>query len=500
MGKDQQGGAYRGCVARHHSNIHERAIVSWSLSLSSLHFTPPPPSQLKQDQTTMKIINRLPEPHEYQYVQQLILDQPSQAITDEALSEVLRKCIHLQSVTLTGLGRELTDATVIVLVQSAWQLKDVDLSGCTSLSDLAIIELAAHRFRGQGGVRVHPLRSIKLNGIRGLTDPAIGALAETFGAGLREVELCELGLLTASSVRDLWGFGKRLRRVRLAGCRHLTEEAFPSARWPIVGPDDESESEARDEPGHVRPKTWFDMMPDLLLEFRLPSLTFLDVSGCEKITNAVIGGVVGHAPRIQTLLVAGCSLLDDGALAIVSRLGSHLEVLSLSHLKRITDAGVVWLTYGCKRLVNVDVSHCAKLTDLAVTEFGCQPELQSLNVAKVRKVTDNAVLFLAEHAPKLERLNLAHCAGVRRDAVEVLLRRQRGLSYLNVTGVVPAFGERAFAQMSDPMQSAVPLAFSGERLRALRTFLDEEARRRLEAEERNVPFVPRTDIDEEDLR
>jgi hypothetical protein len=39
----------------------------------------------------------------------------------------------------------------------------------------------------------------------------------------------------------------------------------------------------------------------------------------------------------------------------------------------------------------------------------------------------------------------------------------------------------------------VPLVFSGERLWALRDFLGREERRRVQAEERNVRFVPLAD-------
>jgi F-box and leucine-rich repeat protein GRR1 len=91
---------------------------------------------------------------------------------------------------------------------------------------------------------------------------------------------------------------------------------------------------------------------------------------------------------------------------------------------------------------------------MAVSELGGLPELRGLNVSRCGNVTDNGVLFLAEHARRLERLHLAHCALVRADAVRVLLERCARLALLSLTGV-PAFGARVFARMADAPPAGV---------------------------------------------
>jgi F-box and leucine-rich repeat protein GRR1 len=312
----------------------------------------------------MKVVNRIPEPHEYKSVQELVLDAPSPLITDEAVGALVRRCPQIERATLCGLGGALSDATVIALAGAAWHLKELDLSGCGALTDVALLELAR---------RVHPLRALRLNGVRGLTDAAVAALAGSFPR-LRVVELCGVPLLTAASVRDVWGFGRRLERVRLAGCRQLTDEAFPSDKWPVPGGDGEGgggagplllhapaakaeEEENEEGEGHAGPPpTWLDAMPPLLLTHPAHALTFVDVSYCARITDAAVAGLVAHAPRIRTLLLAGCARLTDAALASAARLGAHLDVLSAGGVRRVTDGGVLVLAGGCRRLVSVDLS------------------------------------------------------------------------------------------------------------------------------------------------
>jgi F-box and leucine-rich repeat protein GRR1 len=63
-----------------------------------------------------------------------------------------------------------------------------------------------------------------------------------------------------------------------------------------------------------------------------------------------------HAPKIQTFILSGCSLLTDRALESISKLGDNLDVLMLAHVSNITDRAVVKLARSCINLRCVDVA------------------------------------------------------------------------------------------------------------------------------------------------
>lgn len=93
---------------------------------------------------------------------------------------------------------------------------------------------------------------------------------------------------------------------------------------------------------------------------------------------------------------------------------------------------------------------CSNLGDLAVLELATLPVLRKLSLVQLRNLTDNAVFFLAEHTPTLERLHLSHCDGISLDSIHHAIRKLPDLVHLSATGIpalarpgVERFSERA---------------------------------------------------------
>lgn len=145
----------------------------------------------------IRIIDRLPTQEEYRRVRHLVLQQPSEPITDDQLAQVLDACPHLETVVLSGMP-DTTDRTVVLLAAGAINLQGIDLTGCHNVTDVGVLELTTKSL---------PLQWIQLNGVAGLTDPSISAIGKSCSR-LIELELCGLPLLTPISVRDVWSFSR----------------------------------------------------------------------------------------------------------------------------------------------------------------------------------------------------------------------------------------------------------------------------------------------------
>ncbi|PSR73702.1 hypothetical protein PHLCEN_2v10621 [Hermanssonia centrifuga] len=135
---------------------------------------------------------------------------------DDRLALTVPYCPHLRAVYLTGV-RDLTDRTVNLLARSTDNLTILDISGCRNVTDVGILELVAQATH---------LQIVRLNSIVGLTDPAISAIARSL-PHLAELELCGLPMITAGSVRDIWTFSRKLKKLVLARCSHITNKGFP---------------------------------------------------------------------------------------------------------------------------------------------------------------------------------------------------------------------------------------------------------------------------------
>ncbi|KNZ74810.1 SCF E3 ubiquitin ligase complex F-box protein grrA [Termitomyces sp. J132] len=400
-----------------------------------------------------KVVNRLPTKEEYRRVKHLVLQKPNEPpIKDDQLAKSLRTCPLLETVVLSGVP-DLTDRTMVLLARKAINLRNVDLSGCDQVTDVGILELAAKSL---------PLQSLQLSGVTGMTDPSVSAIAKTCSR-LVELDLCNLPLLTPVAVRDVWSFSRKLRTLRLARCPLLTDKSFPSALEP-------------------------NRLPPLVLRHSAENLRVLDLTSC-GITDDAIEGIVAHAPKIQSLILSGCTMLTNRALESISKLGEHLDVLMLAHVSSITDAAVVKVTRACGNLRCVDVSFCRNLTDMSVFEFASLKGLRRLSLVRIQKLTDIAIFALAEDAICLERLHLSYCDRLSLDAIHELLRSRRGLQHLTATGIPACRREGTY----DDVQRAAFRVFSGDKMAALRRFLDKEEQRRRDAETRNIPFKARSD-------
>lgn len=450
----------------------------------------------------MSFVNRLPLTIAscYEVVHLELTRDEDHGIIDDDLAHIIPWCPNLETVRLTGIP-DLTDRTVILLARTASQLLELDISGCIHITDTAILELAK---------LATDLEAVKLNGLATLTDPSISALARSL-TELSELEICNLPLITPLTIRAIWTFSAGLKRLKVAHCTHLTDKAFPyppprreriarRSRTSTALSVSANQDPSRSSNG-TRPSTWLDDLPQL--EFspghKLSDLRLLDLSYCVQLTDIAIAGIVAYAPRIQHLNLSGCMALSDSAAEAIATLGSHLNELTMPRLGSLTDRGVVSIVRTCTQMKSVDVSFNSRLTDLAVMELATLQHLQRLSVVGLKHLTDNAVLFLAEHTPTLERLHISRCRQLGLDALHVVLRKLGKLEHLSVSAV-PALKRRGverFSERPPPLyhedKHGIYRVYRGENIHSLRRFLDKELGRLREAEEKNIVFVPRAD-------
>ncbi|KAG2077262.1 RNI-like protein [Suillus decipiens] len=429
-----------------------------------------------------RIVDRLPQTDsERRIVRHLVIRDPNCGVSDEWVAPEMVSCRQLESVVLSGVT-DTSDKTIVRLAQENSNIQGLDLTGCKYVTDVSIMELVA---------KTPPLQWLQLSGVV-LTDASVSAIAKTFPR-LVELELNDQPLMTAVSVRDIWSYSRKLRTLTLARSPQLTDSALPS---PIKTLTPQPSGE---KPLPARPHTWLDRLPPLILHHTAIDLRVLDLSHCLKLTDAGVEGIVTHAPLLRSLAFAGCPNLTDKALESISKLGLHLGNLTLAHCPRITDNGIVSLVRSCTELRSVDLAFCRHLSDMAVFELASLDHIHRLVLVRVPKLTDNAIYFLADHTPSLERLHLSYCDRITLKSLHHLVRTCKRLVHLTATGVpgarrtgVGRFSDPPPADL-DPDQKSVFRAFTGPNVAALCKFLDKEKLRREQAEAQNIPFVARSD-------
>lgn len=272
------------------------------------------------------------------------------SVKDDNLARIVPYCDGLEAALLSGIP-DLTNSTLISLVDTSTDLQIIDISGCRQITDVGVRRLAIN-----GG----QLKVIRLRSVVGITDSTISAIVRTL-PHLSEFELNGLPLITASSVQDIWSYGKRLCILRLGDCRQLTDQAFPH---PFPHPSLPSTNVVPSSQ-NAPPSTWPHALSHLLLpkSHILEELEILDLTGCKKITDVAIEGVVTHAPHISHMTLSGCSLVTDRGVESLCRLGRRLLTVSLSRMTKITDRSLCTLIQACPKMKTVNVSRRSSCFD-----------------------------------------------------------------------------------------------------------------------------------------
>lgn len=179
----------------------------------------------------IRIVDRLPTEEEFRRVRHLILQTPSLqvplpesegqeaseasvaeaprapqmvTISDDQVAAILPSCPHLETVCLSGV-LDTSDRTLVLLAANAINLQGLNVASCTQVTDIGVLELTTKSL---------PLNWLNLNGVSGLTDSSISAIAKSCSR-LIELAICDLPLLTPVAVRDIWSFSRWVPTVRM---------------------------------------------------------------------------------------------------------------------------------------------------------------------------------------------------------------------------------------------------------------------------------------------
>ena len=175
----------------------------------------------------------------------------------------------------------------------------------------------------------------------------------------------------------------------------------------------------------------------LLCDHRRLTLA-LNLTGCELLTDAGVGGAAKCVTSLQALTLDGCAGLGDETLRSLKRSTPGLHLLSLQKCHRMSSPALVSLFHTCGHLRVLNLNHCKQVDDEALVALaGCCKEIELLHVSLCTGVTDAGVYeFAMTCNPKpLRSVDLSYCRGIGDDAVEVLAKRCTQLSFLSLTGL-----------------------------------------------------------------
>uniref|UniRef100_A0A3Q2ZC42 F-box and leucine rich repeat protein n=1 Tax=Hippocampus comes TaxID=109280 RepID=A0A3Q2ZC42_HIPCM len=390
------------------------------------------------------------------------LDLSRTSITPESL----RTIAQVQGLALEDLFlqscKELTDYSVEVLVKHQPGLQKLDISGCTELTSRAVVAVA----RGLSSltdlslsrdwkitetgladlVSVPSLRSLDLSEclhvggaemVKGLSRclaeraqleklnlrsctymRAVFSLTQVLGGSLRELDLTSCVNVTDLSVRAIATYLQGLVVLRLGWCKEVTD-------WGLLGMVETStficpHSPRQEDRGPRFTRTFGNMgffkPPRLPFEERPKLVTPDDL----KQFKLQAGASLLALRRLRELNLSACCKLTDSSITQVVRF-ADLQCLFLSSLPDITDASLLAVARHCRALTSLELSRCAHISDRGVAQAApFLHRLQHLSLSACNHITDQSLLLLAQHCQRLKTLDVSKCNKISGTTVDHL--------------------------------------------------------------------------------
>ncbi|XP_039744871.1 F-box/LRR-repeat protein 2 isoform X3 [Pteropus medius] len=304
-------------------------------------------------------------------------------LTDGALLAVSRGLQHLQHLNLRKLQR-LTDAGCTAL-GGLWELQSLDMAECCLVSGRELA-LALGSVRGTPP----PLTSLSLAYCSSLKDASVFSLIPVLGPSLRVLDLSSCVALTNRTLQAICTYLTQLSVLRLAWCKELQD-------WGLLGLGEPSEEPVQGSQPHQKLEHQASGPKDPSSQPQGPSLLMLQA--------------------LQELDLTACSKLTDTSLAKVLQF-PQLRQLSLSLLPALTNKGLVAVAKGCPSLERLALSHCSLLSDEGWAQAArCWPRLQYLNLSSCSQLTEQTLDTIGQACKQIQMLDVAMCSGISMAAV-----------------------------------------------------------------------------------
>uniref|UniRef100_A0A2K6S8H5 F-box/LRR-repeat protein 15-like leucin rich repeat domain-containing protein n=1 Tax=Saimiri boliviensis boliviensis TaxID=39432 RepID=A0A2K6S8H5_SAIBB len=326
-------------------------------------------------------------------------------LSTEAVASLCLQQPGLTSLDLSGCS-ELTDGALLAVSRGLRHLRRLSLGklqrltdvGCTALGDLRELQsldmAECCLVRGQelaralGSVHGAPpqLASLSLAHCSSLKDTSVLSMIPALGPSLRVLDLSSCVALTNRTLQAIFTYLTHLSVLRLAWCKELCD-------WGLLG---------LGEPVHRT-------QPHAELEHQ--------ASGTKDPDPEPQGPSLLMLQALQELDLTACSKLTDASLAKVLQF-PQLKQLSLSLLPALTDEGLVAVARGCPSLERLVLSHCIRLSDKGWAQAASfWPRLQHLNLSSCSQLTEQTLDAIGQACRQLRVLDVAMCPGINMAAV-----------------------------------------------------------------------------------
>lgn len=143
-----------------------------------------------------------------------------------------------------------------------------------------------------------------------------------------------------------------------------------------------------------------------ILTTEIPSLLYLDIAGCDQITDLSLELISSRLTRLTHLNISDCKGIHFDGIKAVTHLTS-LTYLDLSDCSvEINDVNLQLISFHLSRLTHLKINHCKNFSSIGIQSLKDLTNLTHLEMQWCRGLDDTSVQILAHHLKQLTYLNI----------------------------------------------------------------------------------------------
>ncbi|KAE8688210.1 calponin-like proteiny domain-containing protein [Hibiscus syriacus] len=323
-----------------------------------------------------------------------------------------------------------TDYGILGLSSSLKNLRKIDLSGNTFLTDQALVILSSNcLFLSEIGIR--DCDFITQNGI---------ALAIRKSDKLKSIFMNGIGIPSIDASKA----NLPLHKLVLSGCFCFTFDGiyFLLSKYPSLSYLDLEGANFLNDESMIELAKFFD------------NLTFINLRLCSKLTNSTLFYLMGNCPlltiinmertnlgveafpaeivvnpRVKALHLGWNNNLNDECLKMASCVCPSLEALNITYCSGVTKEGILEILKNCLQIRCLEISKCQGVNNLEL-DFEL-PKLEVLQ-AEGLAIDDESLASIGKRCGQLSLLNLAGCLNVTASGVGSVIMNCKTLKEMNL--------------------------------------------------------------------
>lgn len=254
-------------------------------------------------------------------------------VTDDLIAKSCRVCPVLKRLCLSGCTA-VTNISLICLSMECPKLQTLDLFGCSELSDTGLISIAES---------CSSLTSINLGWCSKISDRGIMALAAA--CSLEDLDIGGCPSLTDKAIISIFESSSQLQRLNMSYNTNYTDACLASSTSKCASTSSTSTAASNKNTLislHLGKCPNISEEGLVLLAEGCCGLVELDLYSCEKVTDYALTRIIDSCPNLEVINLSHCYLVSDIGLVNLAERGLALRFVSLCGCDLISSEGLIF--------------------------------------------------------------------------------------------------------------------------------------------------------------